>query len=28
VDTQDLVLKAKVHVAGVMDWEEIKMLLC
>ncbi len=27
VDTQDLVLKAKVHAASVMDWEGIKMLL-
>jgi putative transposase len=27
VDTQGLVLKAKVHSAGVMDWDGIKMLL-
>ena len=27
VDTQGLVLN-KVQAAGVMDWEEIKMLLC
>jgi putative transposase len=27
VDTQGLVLKAKVHAASVMDWEGIKMLL-
>jgi len=27
VDTQGLVLKAKVHAAGAMDWEKIKMLL-
>ncbi len=28
VDTQGLVLKAKVHAANVMDFEGIKMLLC
>ncbi len=27
VDTQGLVLKAKVHAANVMDWDGIKMLL-
>ena len=27
MDTQGLVLKAKVHSAGVMDWDGIKMLL-
>jgi putative transposase len=27
VDTQGLVLKAKVHAANVMDWDETKMLL-
>jgi putative transposase len=27
VDTQGLVLKAKVHAASVMDWDGIKMLL-
>jgi putative transposase len=28
VDTQGLVLKAKVHSASIMDWHGIKMLLC
>jgi putative transposase len=28
VDTQGLVLKGKVHAAGVMEWDGIKMLLC
>jgi putative transposase len=27
VDTQGLVLKAKVHAASIMDWDGIKMLL-
>ena len=27
MDTQGLALKAKVHAAGVMDWDGIKMLL-
>jgi putative transposase len=27
VDTQGLVLKAKVHAANIMDWEGIKILL-
>ena len=27
VDTQGLVLKAKVHAANIMDWDGIKMLL-
>ena len=28
VDTQGWILKGKVHAAGVMDWDGIKMLLC
>ena len=27
VDTQGVVLKAKVHAANIMDWDGIKMLL-